>query len=326
MIMIGTLSFILFALTPREIIVKPLEIELSKYYFSSFNSVSRGGSLNLADTSLIVFGSTGKYILGLGLNAGPFAFSNGRPLSIYCGKNTGDSRFVGFSLSGMWELTQTSYLEEVLGKDEAFSLYPAFFYSVKDLNSTSIFRMGFPYEKDILITPTDTSQVRTRYSVDLGAYHLRELSPQWAFLTAVNYVLYSRSKSLHTVQELLDYDSTTTNNSLNLQVFTLYTPFRSTFLALGPVVKAGSEYIEYGLVSAGEYEWTTYLSLEGIFGYYFRYSESFQSGVERSAVTQRMLGPLVGMKVKKDFLSFEVLYDFCEERFSAISLKFTFVR
>ncbi|HOK23685.1 MAG TPA: hypothetical protein PKU94_07405 [Candidatus Hydrothermia bacterium] len=319
------LSF-LSCLTFGETFLNPEGVEFSKYYFSPFNSAPVGMSLDLADTSFTLFSSIGGYIGGFGLNAAPIILSTGKPLSFYGGKLIGTSRFVGVSLSSSFSRTSSSYTTDILSKSEGLYLYPALYYSKKSSSAISTVRIGFPYENDALNTPTDTIQTKTRYSLNVSANVYTVLAPQWKVQVTLDFLTQSKKKSFHSIQELLNYDSTYTESNLGVKAFAVYSPFSSTFFVLGPVINSYPNLTEYGLVWAGEYEVFPFFSLLGAFGYYYQHSKVFDAGVEHNSVCEKVLGPAVGLKIKKDFLQFMFLYESNEEKVSSFSFQFRFAR
>jgi len=320
------LSLLVFNYTSFQ---NPFLIDFGALHFSPFNYSSRGGSIDLVDSSLIFFVGSDRFYGGFSFRkiTEEFDFTVTDPFTLYFGKIKNGVQFLGASLSGLKSSIENYSGVDLTSKSEKSFFYPSLFYS-KRLNSDNVvfFRVGFPYYSDVLVTPSDTFNSRTKYSLNLSLAYFKQVSFQWQYFFSLYYFVRSHREVYSTIQSLLNYDSTKTYSRFNATYYTVYTPFQNTYLFLGPLFEYDNESYSLSALFAGQYEALSnlFLYFEYLYGYHTRTQRTgnFESRFYDTTVN----GPFLGVRYRKDFIFFVFDYSLGDKRFRSISVKFDLLR
>ena len=320
---------LLFYSSRNSSFINPYYLDFCALYLSPFNLASRGGALDLADTSLIFFVGNEKFYGGFSFNRLPqrYDFSVKNPFTLYFGGHTHRDQFLGFSLSGFSTSIKNYSSNDLISMNETNLITPSLYYS-KLLGRRDViyFRVGFPWYKDVLVTPSDTFNSATKFSGDFSVAYFKENTFQWHYLFIMSYFLRYYHKKYSTIQSLLNYDSTRAFSRFNASFYGIYSPFQNTFITLGPIFESESNSYSLSAVLSAQYEvlLNLYLYFEYLYG--CKWEIEWAGNFGSKFFDNNVKGPILGLRFRKDFLIFVLDYSISERSFSSISIKFDFVR
>lgn len=315
--------FLIFILT----FVNPNDVSYTNRYFSPLFGSFTGASLCIGDSSFFWI-STLREKSFYGLSFKKYCeFCNDsaiNPLGFYFGK-VYKNRFFGASCDFGFFSRESSYYGDLLSGDKHNFFMPQFYLSWTSSKNINLLKVSFPLYRLNYITLTDTFRVfASHYKFSYITKY--DFTPQWFWQAEIFLGKSINKTSNRTIQHFSNFDSTNSVFVVGGEFRLFYNPFGHTYLSPGLLLSSYGDSVNLNLLFCGFYEISRFLGLISDLKFEMNSKSIFLSSMELRVRKMYWSAAALGLRISKEFLSLDFLFDPFKKTFLSSTLQIRFAK